>query len=219
MPARKIPLNYLYLTGIVGATGSKFEATLERDFYILLGADKRVDKVEAQPVTLTYRDSKGVLRPYTPDALVRYHPDPETGVTPKPRLFEVKPREKIRADWPEIKRKYKTGRRFARLRGWRYGFVTEKEIRTPFLGNVKFLRRHRRRPAHPAARASLLEALRRLGETTPEALLGAAATDPRRKAELVGELWKLIAAGEIGCDLEQPLTMRSPIRLPDGKED
>lgn len=218
MPARKIPLNYLYLTGIVGATGSKFEATLERDFYILLGADKRVDKVEAQPVTLTYRDSKGVIRNYTPDALVRYHPDPETGVMPKPRLFEVKPREKIRADWPEIKLKYKAGRRFARLQNWRYGFVTEKEIRTPFLGNVKFLRRHRKRSAHPAARELLLGTLRRLGETTPEALLGAA-TDPRHKAELIGELWKLVAAGEIGCDLEKPLTMRTPIRLVDGMED
>lgn len=219
MPARKIPLNYLYLTGIVGATGSKFEATLERDFYILLSADKRVAKVDAQPITLTYRDSKGVLRPYTPDALVRYHPDPETGVAPKPRLCEVKPREKIRAGWPEIKLKYKAGRRFARLQDWSFGFVTEKEIRTPFLDNVKFLRRHWKRPAHAAARELLLGILRRLGETTPSALLEAATTDPHRKAQLIGELWKLVAAGEIGCDLEKPLTMRSPIRAPDGAED
>lgn len=41
MPARKIPMNHRYLTGIVASTKTAFEATLERDFYILMGADPR----------------------------------------------------------------------------------------------------------------------------------------------------------------------------------
>jgi len=72
----------------------------------------RVAKVDGQPLTLTYKDDQGVTRPYTPDALVTYRPDPDTGHIPKPRLYEIKPREKIRAEWPAIKRKYKLARRF-----------------------------------------------------------------------------------------------------------
>lgn len=218
MPARKIPMNYRYLTGIVASTMTAFEATLERDFYILLGADPRVAKVDEQPLKLTYQDDQGVTRPYTPDALVTYRPDPATGHTPQPHLYEVKPREKIRAEWPDIKRKYKLARRFARLQGWRFGFITEKEIRGPYLDNVKFLRRYRRGPADPKDRELLIATLRKLKDPTPGALLGAATPDPQRRVVLTSSLWKLVAAGDIGCDLEQPLTMRSPIYFPSRTE-
>lgn len=213
MPARKIPMNYRYLTGIVASTKTVFEATLERDFYILMGADPRVAKVEGQPLTLTYNDDQGVTRPYTPDALVTYNPDPVTGHTPRPRLYEVKPREKIRAEWPAIKRKYKLARRFARLQNWWFGFITEKEIRTPCLENVKFLRRYRREPAAPKDRELLLVTLRKLTNPTLGTLLDATTTDPQRRLLIMSSLWKLVAAADIGCDLDQPLTLHTPIHF------
>ncbi len=211
MPARTIPMNYRYLTGIVASTRTAFEATLERDFYILVGADTRVAKVEGQPLTLTYKDDRGVTRPYTPDALVVYHPDPLTGQTPKPRLYEIKHREKMREEWPAIKLKYKAARRLARLRGWSFGIITEKEIRTPYLDNVKFLRRYQRNSADPEDAALLLTALRDLRSTTPGLLLDAVARQPAHRAKLISSLWKLVAAGQIQCDLERPLSMHSPI--------
>lgn len=219
MPARKIPMNYRYLTGIVAATKTTFEATLERDFYILMGADPRVAKVDGQPLTLTYQDDQGVKRPYTPDALVTYHADPASGHAPRPRLYEIKPREKIRAEWPAIKRKYRLARRFARLKGWWFGFITETEIRGPYLDNVKFLRRYRRGPVDPKDRELLLTTLQKLDNPTPGTLLDAAADDIQRRAALMSSLWKLVASGDVDCDLDQPLTMRSPLHLPArGKE-
>jgi len=204
-------MNYRYLTGIVAATKTAFEATLERDFYILMGADPGVAKVDGQPLTLTYKDDQGVTRPYTPDALVTFRPDPVTGLAPRQRLYEIKPREKILAEWPEIKRKYKLARRFARLQGWTFGFITENEIRGPFLDNVKFLRRYRRKPADQIDRQLLLSKLRCLDHPTPGGLLDATATDLQQRAVLTASLWKLVAAGDIQCDLYKPLTMHSPI--------
>lgn len=211
MPARKIPMNYRYLTGIVAATKTVFEATLERDFYILMGADPLVAKVDGQPLTLTYKDDQGVTRPYTPDALVTFRPHPVTGLAPKPRLYEIKPREKIRAEWPSIKGKYKIARRFARLQGWRFGFITEKEIRGPYLDNVKFLRKYRRSQASQKDRELLLAKLWELDHSSPGALLDATASDFPQRAALTSSLWKLVVAGDILCDLEQSLTMRSRI--------
>lgn len=214
MPVREIPRNYRFLTGIVSQTGTAFEGTLERDFYILLGWDPRVARVEGQPVTLTYQDARGVTRPYTPDTLVYYHPEPGATVAPAPRLFEVKPRERIREDWPAIKRKYKAARRFARLQGWTFGFVTEKEIRTPLLDNIKFLRRHRKQPVDPAARDLLLRTLQEQGSSTPGAVLAAVSQDSNQRAVLISALWKLIATRVIACDLSKPLKMTSQISLP-----
>lgn len=222
MPSRKIPRNHLHLTGLISSPKNPaqvaFESTLERDFYILLDFRDDVLRFEEQPVTLKYVDATGVTRPYTPDTLVTFRPDPVSGETPPRWLVEVKDRDGIRRDWPSIKRKYRTARRYARERGWRYGFMTEKEIRTPFLDNARFLRSYRRRAADPALREAILSALAAHGETCVDDLLERIAQDPWKHAEAIATLWTLVAQGEVDCDLDAPLTMRARIGIPNRQE-
>jgi len=222
MSSRKIPRNHLHLTGLIASpknpTQAAFEGTLERDFYILLDFRDDVLRFEAQPLTLKYVDAKGVVRPYTPDTLVTFRPDPVTGKKPAKWLVEVKDRESIRKNWPAIKRKYRAARRLAKERGWRFSFMTEKEIRTPFLDNAKFLRSYRLRTPDLALREAILAALGTHREACVDELLAGLGLDPLKRAEAIATLWALVALGEIDCDLDAPLTMRTRLRISNRQE-
>lgn len=76
MPSRKIPKNYLNITGKVMLTHAQssvvaFESSLERDFILLKNFDETVLNIEKQPVTLEYVHD-GRIYKYTPDFLVTY---------------------------------------------------------------------------------------------------------------------------------------------------
>ena len=92
MPVRKIPKNYLSVTGSFasqknGQMGS-FESLLEKEYMLLLDFDDSVESFEEQPVTIPV---PGVTKGYTPDFLVHYYADPTAGEIRKPLLTEVKP--------------------------------------------------------------------------------------------------------------------------------
>jgi hypothetical protein len=57
----------------------------------------------------------------------------------------------------------------------------------------------------------LLNNLTALGTATPQSLLLSCSKDLMRGAELMPALWHLIALDHIGCDLDERLTMVSPI--------
>jgi hypothetical protein len=90
-----------------------------------------------------------------------------------------------------------------------FRLITEREIRTPYLKNVKFLREYRRRVIHHDDRCRLLVALAEQGETDAETVLTKLSPAPLARAQLLPVLWHLVAVGQIGADLEVPLTMRS----------
>ena len=58
-------------------------------------------------------------------------------------VFEVKPIDKLRADWVSLRPGFKAAVAHCRLRDWQFKIVTERHIRTPYPANVKFLRRYR----------------------------------------------------------------------------
>src|SRR5579871_363972 len=95
MPVRKIPRNYLHITGRIAMAGqpdsSAFEGGLEKDFYTLLDFDASVADVDHQPVKIDYRRPTGQATLYTPDALVTYYP----WAVRKPQLCEVKTRDDL----------------------------------------------------------------------------------------------------------------------------
>ena len=94
---------------------------------------------------------------------------------------------------------------------------TEREIRTPYLKNMKFLGRYRNRflPEEGDLIAYrqdlLLRTLAELGRTTPRKLLEAMSPDPWQQAELLPWLWNLTLQQLVGVDLSQQLTMESDI--------
>lgn len=216
MAVRKIPPNRRSLTGFVASRREgrmvASESSLERDLLVLLDFDQTVERYEEQPVRIEYRDARGRRRTYTPDVLVHFRQDIAQGRPATPLLYEVKYRKDLFENWPQIKPKVRAARAYARERGWRFKLVTEREIRTPYLQSVKFLRQYRRLQPGDAERRLLLDRLRELGESDPERLLLAIHAEPVKRAELLPTLWHLVAVGEIYADLNQPLNMRSPIR-------
>jgi hypothetical protein len=213
MPVRTIPKNSRSLTGKVidlcSHRAVSFESALERDFYVLLDFDPAVIAFEEQPVSIAYQEPVGVRRTYTPDVLVHYRP--EVRRDHRPVLYEIKYRDDLRTHWQDYRSKFKAARRYARTQGWLFRLITEREIRTPYLKNAKFLRQYQDREPDHEDRHRLLACLAVQGKTSPETLLASLSPDRWERARLLPGLWFLITMGEIGTDLTIPLTMHSGI--------
>lgn len=222
MPARKIRPSRYSVTGYVptskGMKVQEAECSLEQDFLTLLEYDKRVERYVAQPFTIKWVDASGKRRRYTPDVIVKYtysamRDDPYLRTT----IFEVKPRSILAKDWIELKPKLRSAIGWSKEHGCHFHLVTEKEIRTPYLKNVRFLMGYRNRHLPErndlvSARQSLvIETIRKLKQTTPRALLQAMAHDEQLQAEMIPWIWNLLNQEFIGADLTKPLTMVSPI--------
>ncbi|MEX1222406.1 MAG: TnsA endonuclease N-terminal domain-containing protein [Idiomarina sp.] len=212
MPVRDIPKNYRNITGKASSNKTEtayFESGLERDFLSVLEFDKDVVTYDVQPVAINWFDTKGKLRKYTPDVLVKtvdFETNKKT-IT----LYEVKYRDDIRKNWKELKAKFKVGIRFAKKQGWRFKLITEKEIKTPYTDNARFLVPYVNQTLNEAFENLILDKLSALDETSVEVLLSELSKDPWRKAEILPTIWKLVGDKRIGCDLFLPITMASPI--------
>jgi TnsA endonuclease N terminal/TnsA endonuclease C terminal len=215
MPVRNIPKNHRSVTGFVAsgvkANQAAFESTLERDFMLLAEFDPDVLSYEEQPVRIDYLSADGRVRHYTPDILVTYRQTSTSTTLKPPLLAEVKYRRDLFERWRELKPKFRAARRYAKEQGWIFKIITEVEIRTPYLKNVKFLRQFQRRPINPVDANLLLQKVSDLQSTDPESLLSAMCPEAHDRAQLLPTLWLLIARRSIGVDLNRPLTMQSPI--------
>lgn len=211
MPIRKVPKNYRNVTGLAAAGKSvgaaQFESTLERDFLALLEFSLEVERFEVQPLKIEWRDKEGAARTYTPDVLVEFKPD----LGRPPWLCEVKYRADLKKSWPDLHPKFLRAIRCAKQRGLRFRLVTEKEIRTPYLANVRFLAPFKFRDIPEADTEQVLMPLRLIGRTTPAGLVQTLSSDAWRQAERLPVLWHLMAHHRIGADLERELTMDSAI--------
>ncbi len=211
MPVRNIPKNYRNVTGIAAhrkADGlAMFESTLERDFISLLEFDPAVESFEVQPVKFDWIDNNGKPRKYTPDVLVTYNVNGHQ----KRILYEVKYRSELTEKWNELKQKFRAAVHYARLQGWRFKIVTEVEIRTPFLQNVKFLIPAMRQVPVESHMDLLCNKIQQLRTTTPKELISAIFEDEWNQAGILSTLWYLIGSNQIGANLESKLTMASTL--------
>jgi hypothetical protein len=144
MPVRKIPKNHLGVTG--GFASRKngqmggFESLLEKEYMLLLDFDDDVESFEEQPVTIPV---PGIARGYTPDVLVLFRLDDILGHIRSPLLTEIKHSDDLRKNAEKYSVKFAAAEQYANERGWEFRLTTEKEIRTPRLANLKFLREYR----------------------------------------------------------------------------
>lgn len=220
MSVRSIRPNSRSLTGRMPAGKGRgeacFESSLERDLLLILEFDPGVAAYETQPLEIVYRDYELRRRRYTPDVLVSYEPS----VGRKELLCEVKFLEDLRANEVGYRERFKAASLHARRYGWNFRILTEREIRTPYLYNARFLLEYRhaqrRGECSESARVLLLESLRLIQNPTPQLVLDYIAKEPRVKAELQHTLWQLIASFDIQTDLSVNLNMRSRLWLPQG---
>jgi hypothetical protein len=206
---RRVPISTRSLTGEVN--GQEFESALERDLMLLMFWSRLVDSFQSQPVCIEYRDSLGKRRNYTPDLLVTFHPQEQR--QPKPLLIEVKYRKDLIANLAELKPKFRAARRFARERGWTFKIMTEVEIRTPYLDNVRFLWRYRDSHWTTTHYDRLRQTLREMEEAEVNTLLAAAYTSQSLRDEALWTLWAMVAIKVVKCDLTAPLTMNTRVWL------
>lgn len=209
MPVRKIPISHSSITGRHALGHGKgsvgYESTLERDFVSLMTFDPDVTGIEEQPVRIEYQDNEGRKRHYTPDFLIERW----AGRT---LLAEIKPSKFVTQ---ELEPKFNAARAYASARGWLFEVWTEKDIRTHYLNNIRFLLRYRDYPADPGRAARILRQIENNGPMAVEELLDACWKDDEQEQALgLGVLWNLIATGSLEANLELELTMESILKMP-----
>jgi hypothetical protein len=181
----------------------------------LLEFDKRVECYCEQPVTIEYVH-EGRIRHYTPDVLVYYREDLAEPQAMRPQLCEVKYRADLKQNWAELKPRFRAAMHYAAGKGWQFKLMTEREIRTNYLVNVRFLLNY----LGPHAQVTqmdqglLMSLLRDIRLTTGEELLLMATADRAKRAELLYTLWHLVAVGLIHCDLTTELSLQTELWVP-----
>lgn len=215
MPVRKIPKNYLSVTGsFSSAKNGKslgHEFLLERDLMILLEFDDTVERFEEQPVKIPFK--KGI-KPYVPDILIHYLPN-SFGETRQPVLGEVKHTDDLKKHKVKYAPKFEAASRFASERGWEWRIFTEKDIRTPYLDNLKFLREYHSAEPEASLQQEVIVYLQDVrGSVTLESLLQKLCPTEDRVLHIAPAIWHLVATKRIAVNLKKPLTMKSKLSLP-----
>lgn len=156
---------------------------------------------------IEWLDANGRQHSYTPDVFVRFVESDGK----KPWLCEIKYRSELREKWVELRPKFKAASYFAKEQDWKFKIFTEREIRTPYLANARFLMRFRDSAPNAGFMEDILGYLMINHETTPRDLIKAIRADETGQAQLIGVLWHLIATFQVGVDLHTSLTMKSRI--------
>lgn len=213
MPVRKIPKNYLLVTG--GYSSRKnddmgaFESLLEKDYLLLLDFDDSVESFEVQPVRIPV---VGVPKGYVPDVLVKYCVDTQTGVTPKPSLVEVKHSDDIARNAEKYAPKFAAARQYAEQQGWEFLTKDQNNIRTPRLANLKFLREYRNvLPSQDDMQAVLNAMSGEGGESTSESLLDVLATTEDERLYWLPIIWSMVLTRHLVTDLDIPFQGDVPL--------
>lgn len=191
------------------------ESGLEKDFITILDFDVNVENYEEQPLKIEFTDKDGSPRSYTPDFFVRYRRDIVPAKLMKPLLCEIKYRKDLFTNWHILKPKFKAARSLAKGNDWEFKIITEIEIRGAFLENAKFLRPFWMHETNWEHHDILSNLLREMREATPHQLLLAYSEDKWKQAELLSSIWHLLARRMIKTDLNDLLTMNSPLWLMD----
>lgn len=193
-------------------TQVQFESSLEADFIRLLEFDLKVDRYVDQPIKIQYHDKSGKKRSYTPDFIVYFRDDPKkNGAYHCPLLVEVKSRSMIKKNWTELKPKFIAAMRYCDEVGWKFKIKTEKEIKTQFTENIKFLLPYMQEAPDYGLIEQVYYALGCLGDPTVRELISFYSTDPLNQAALVAPLWYLVGNQRVGCDLGKKLTANSKL--------
>lgn len=218
MPVRKIPKNYLGVTGgFASAKNSHmlgFESLLEKEYMLLLEFDENVESFEEQPVNIPV---PGVIRGYTPDVLVRYRVDPISGAIRKPLLTDIKHTSDLQKNADKYRNKFAAAEQYSFDRDWDFRVTTQNEIRTPRLANIKFLRAYRNVVLAERDCAELIQLTNALGGfTSSKILLDKIATSDEARLHWLPVIWHLVLNRRLTVDLDVPFSNDVPLHLPIG---
>lgn len=209
--SRKIRANYRSVTGWIantpGADPVQFESTLERDFAYLALFEARVLELQSQPFTLKYINHDGAEATYTPDYLVIYRCSKEHE---ERAVIEVKYEEDLQKNEALYQGRFDAMQAWCRQNDHKFYIVTEANIRTTHIDNVKALYPRRFDRDVDASKASAIFDL--INEPTHiGSFLDTQSDNPQEKAELQRCIWSLVANKMLHVDLSQPLSRKTQI--------
>lgn len=198
----------------------QFESSLERDFIYLIEFDRKVSFYLEQPLEITYRDSTGQNRKYTPDFLITYHDKFK-----KSEIIEIKYESELEEKREELEVKFDFARKYCIDNDLVFRVISDKYIRDEkhvLLKNFKFLSRYRdffdkidyeATGIHfdSSYACILLDKVEEIENCTINKLVSSITNDWEKKAELIFLTWYLIANNFIECDLNSPLKLNSII--------
>lgn len=215
MPARKIPKNYLVVTGSFASRKNAqmdgFESLLEKEYMLLLDFDEHVEHFEAQPVTIPV---SGIPKGYTPDVLVYFRPNPNSGDIRKPLLTEIKHTDDLKRNAEKYAPKFAAAEEYALQNNWEFRVTTQNDIRIPRLANIKFLREYRNIAPSIEDTTKLIHLVKTLGgTTTPTALLEQLIVNEDDQLHWLPVIWHSILTRELIADQDKPLDHETILRL------
>ncbi len=208
MSVRKIPKNYLHVTGGYSSKKNEemkaFESLLEKDYLLLLDFDDTVESFDVQPVRIPV---SGIPKGYVPDVFVKYRPDPQTNKIRKSSLIEVKHSDDLERNAVKYAPKFAAARKYAEARDWEFITMDQRAIRTPRLDNIKFLRGYRNViPSDGDIQAVLSAATSSTDETSLRLLLKILAPTDDDKLYWLPIIWSMVLTQQLGTDLDQPFS-------------
>lgn len=209
MSMRKVRSNGRTVVGLLSSLkkGSvQFESSLEEEFLYIVDFDSHVKTFHDQPVTISYKDKEGLERKYTPDFLVEYFDR-------KPVLFEVKYQEYLDRAGRDLEPAFNAAARFAKGKSWDFNVITDKEIRTEYCRNVRFLHRYQTQQFDLLVLDKILTSLVRTGRTTPARLVKELSHDREDYPIYISAIWALVLKRKIACNLFNKIHMETEIWL------
>lgn len=173
-----------------------WESLLERDAMILF---------EFSSAIVSYQEQPSLERYYRGDRSYKYFPDFLIHLRNETQInIEVKPSSKMQIE--EVSTRYADIASFYKRSDRHFMVLTDKEIRQePRLANLKILAAHQRATPHQLALESLCESLREIKELEIQ--------DAAKALGGVADVYRLLAAGYLQCDLEKPIGLKSLVSL------
>lgn len=219
MPVRKIPKNYLSVTGSFASRKNRrmlgFESPLERDYMILLEFDDTVERFEEQPVRIAVPRAKGRTVQYVPDILIHYL-NPAGAKPKKPLLAEVKTRRDLERNKDKYAPKFAAAKAHAKALDWQFKVINDADIRVAKLPNLKFLREYHLISPEPEHIQRVLDGIEEAGGWVElEDLLTVLCKDDHDRLVMLPVIWHLVATRLIDVDLDKPFTDRTPLAIPE----
>lgn len=208
--------SYTTLTGELFALkkniGAHFDSPLSRDYMVTLDFNPEILSFEPKPLTLTYTYDRK-RRTYTPQLIVHFCRG--NAGSKSPWLVDVRSERDLKINQREFDARFTVAETACKERGWTFKVFSEKDIRTPYLSNARFLLPFRRYDAFEPEHTLLREAVPVGGSTTPAEMIAAvesrmkadaslrisvAGDEATRQGRLLSMVWKLAADGVIVAD-------------------
>lgn len=216
MPVRKIPKNYLFVTGAFSSRKSAemipFESLLEKDYLFLLEFDDSVSNIEGQPVRIPV---PGVRNGYVPDFLSHFQPAKKKRPLRVPLLVEVKKSTDLKKNAEKYALKFATAAKYAEDNELEFQVLDETQIRSPRLSNLKFLRAYRNFHPHPEDVERVLEVAGRQ-QTSSLTILENLADSDESKLRWLPVIWSMVVTGKLITDMSQPFRGDVPLQVAEG---